>query len=150
MGDNHPCRQIDVIADQEHLTFPDDAVGLQRPPDGSTRPADWRHIARRSVLLFVAVRHAASLDARAASPGGLGRKILCEEAATRDTGGGRAPEGQPYVTGRPVRTVYHSGAKALLRVLRDDNRAIPSTHGEARRAASFSRDDPNSAVRDDG
>ena len=46
VGDDHACRQVDVIADQEHLAFPDDAVGLQRPPDGATRPADRRHIAR--------------------------------------------------------------------------------------------------------
>jgi len=58
VGDDHACREIDVIADEEHLSFPDDAVGLQRPPDGPTRPADRRHIARRSVLLFIAVRHA--------------------------------------------------------------------------------------------
>ena len=83
MGDDHACRQIDVIADEEHLTFPDDAVGLQRPPDGATRPADWRHIARRSVLLFIAVRHACFPRCSRGRPGDLGRKILCEGGSAR-------------------------------------------------------------------
>jgi hypothetical protein len=58
VGDDHTCGQIDVIADEEHLPFPDDTISLQRAPDGATRSADRRYFARRSVLLFIAVRHA--------------------------------------------------------------------------------------------
>jgi hypothetical protein len=58
VGDDHPCREVDIVADEEHLSFPDDAVGLQRAPDGATRSADRWHIVRRTMLLFIAVRHA--------------------------------------------------------------------------------------------
>jgi hypothetical protein len=58
VGDDHACRQIDVVADEEYLSFPNDAVSLQRAPDGASRSADRGHIVRRSVLLFIAVRHA--------------------------------------------------------------------------------------------
>ena len=58
VGDDHACRQIDVVADEEYLSFPNDAIVLQRAPDGATRPTDRWHVARRSVLLFIAVRHA--------------------------------------------------------------------------------------------
>jgi len=58
VGNDHARREIDIVADEEHLAFPDDAVCLQRPPDGATRPTDRWHITRRFVLLFIAVRHA--------------------------------------------------------------------------------------------
>jgi hypothetical protein len=58
VGDDHARREVDVIADEQHLTFPDDTVGLERAPDGAARPTDRRNISRRFVTLFISVRHA--------------------------------------------------------------------------------------------
>jgi hypothetical protein len=54
---DHPRREIDIGADQQHLAFPDDAVGLEGTPRRATRTTDGRHVPRCTVLLFLAVQH---------------------------------------------------------------------------------------------
>ena len=44
VGDNHPRREIDVGADEQHLSFPDHAVGLEGAPGGAARPANGWHV----------------------------------------------------------------------------------------------------------
>jgi hypothetical protein len=57
VGDNHPRRQIDVGADEQHLPFPDHAVGLEGAPGSAARPANGWHVPLGTVLLFLAVQH---------------------------------------------------------------------------------------------
>ena len=111
VGDDHACREVDIVADEEDLTFPDDAVGLQRSPDGATRPADRWHIVRRTMLLFIAVRHACF--PRCSRSGSWQLTRGCPEWRRRDARywRGSDADGSTIVTGRHVRTVYHSGSR---------------------------------------
>jgi len=40
MGNNQACREINLLPDQQDLSFPDDAIGLKRPPLYSPRSAN--------------------------------------------------------------------------------------------------------------
>ena len=44
VGDDHAGGEVDVIADEGNLPFPDDAVRLQRAPDGASGTADGRNV----------------------------------------------------------------------------------------------------------